>query len=417
MFIKTTKFISSIGMLISLVLFSTTIALAQGPTGSISGKVTDAQGEGISGITVSADIKASRQATSGQATTNANGVYTITGLAVGNYIISYEDPTDNYAIKYHDNVSVQAGQTSNIDVQLEPTDVLVYLPMVIKSTATPSGWSSQISNTSQDLLSVSCSSSSHCVAVGKGGTVFVSTDGNSWEAKNSGTSQQLNGVSCASGSFCVAVGNGSTILVSNDGGNSWSSKNTGGADWQAIHCPSTTLCMAPGGTGIIYTLNGGSSWQFQDAGNTPLYGVHCPNAGLCYPIGLGRIVTVIVSPPSIATKNEGERNHNDIHCTSTSTCFIISDGGEIRLTTDNHQSFTNQTSGTSSDLKGISCLNDRNCYVVGGTGNSGLILETSDGSSWNSETIAITDKILRGVSCPDTDTCVAVGDAGTILKR
>ena len=114
--------------------------------GSISGKVTDSQGQPLSEMLVEANLKASRQATYGEATTDAAGVYTITGLAAGSYIISYEDPDEGYAPKYYDNVTdisqatpveVKAGETSSgFDTQLEPeqtsSPAKTYLPVVIK---------------------------------------------------------------------------------------------------------------------------------------------------------------------------------------------------------------------------------------------------------------------------------------------
>jgi len=318
-------------------------------------------------------------------------------------------------------------------------DVFIYLPVVIKSpkqvtstptvtpspTSTPttpptSEWATQTSNTSQDLLSVSCSSATHCVAVGKAGTILVTTDGNLWETKDSGTTQQLNGVSCASDFFCMAVGHNKTVLRSNNGGDSWSDRSTGNADWQAIHCPSTSRCVATGGTGIIGTFDGGSNWLNQSLGSTPLHGIDCPSTGHCYMVGLGRVIGVNLSGPSVIPGvNEGQVIHNDIDCPDgDNNCFMVSDTGEIRFTTSSPNGWNSQTSGTDHDLKGISCVNPNECYVVGGRDNNGIIIATTDsGGSWNSESIATSDKVLRGVSCSDTDNCFAVGDGGTILKR
>lgn len=320
-------------------------------------------------------------------------------------------------------------------------DVFIYLPVVVKSpkpatatptatalpvsTATPTaspatGWTAQVSNTNQNLLSVSCSSSNHCVVVGDTGTVLVTTDGSSWETKESGTSQQLNGVSCASDSFCIAVGDNNTVLRSTDGGNSWSNESTGSADWQAVDCPSTSRCVATGGTGIIGSFDGGSNWLNQSLGNTPLYGIDCPSDGHCYMVGLGRVIGVNLSGPSVIPGiNEGQVIHNDIDCPDDDNdCFMVSDTGEIRFTTSSPNNWDNQTSGTSHNLKGLSCVSTSQCYGVGGTDNSGIIVATSDGGgNWQNESIAISDKILRGVHCPDETACYAVGDGGTILKH
>ena len=54
------------------------------------------------------------------------------------------------------------------------------------------------------LLSISCTSTTFCKAVGDDGTV-VSWNGMQWSADNSGTTNYFTGVSCASTSFCKAV--------------------------------------------------------------------------------------------------------------------------------------------------------------------------------------------------------------------
>ena len=95
-------------------------------TGDISGTVTDAaSGAGLSGICVVAG--------STSATTGTGGTYTISGLAAGSYIVTFEDGcgnTSTYAVQYYPgmalitgaaSVSVAAGATTTgIDAALQP---------------------------------------------------------------------------------------------------------------------------------------------------------------------------------------------------------------------------------------------------------------------------------------------------------
>jgi hypothetical protein len=129
------------------------------------------------------------------------------------------------------------------------------------------------------LMSVSCASSSSCVAVGyyvngSGAyqTLVLSWDGVSWAQVNSpngGTNyNQLSSVSCASESSCVAVGQSnnndpSRTLVLRWDGVSWTllaSPNSGSANnaLDAVSCASESSCVAFGsfydGDGVQRTL-------------------------------------------------------------------------------------------------------------------------------------------------------------------
>jgi hypothetical protein len=333
---------------------------------------------------------------------------TTTILAQGPVVVTAHD---NYVTKYYSNViEIEVNTT-----QLEPaqTDVLVYLPVVIKAA---SGWNSQSSNTNQDLLSVSCSSASHCVAVGKAGTVLVTTDGSTWETKSSGTSQQLNGVSCASDSLCMAVGNGGTILTSNNGGNSWTVAKVGNNNYNDISCPVPNSCYGVGDGGQV-VINGASA----QLGHTPLYGIDCPEDDTCFLVGLGRTYYYIDGSPQLIGPNTGEFIHRGISCPLSTKCLFIGnrlDGNQKGMLHFINNGVTDVANpieiDTTDELNDIICFNETTCYVVG---SNGSILATSNGgSSWSSET-TITDKALRRVSCPDSVNCFVVGDAGTILKR
>ena len=96
---------------------------------SITGTVTDQNGAPIANISVSRVRTTS--GTSGFATTDATGAYTIGGLAAGTYTVQFSDfQGRRYAPEYFDNatnqsaatpVTVTEGQTvPNIDAQLAP---------------------------------------------------------------------------------------------------------------------------------------------------------------------------------------------------------------------------------------------------------------------------------------------------------
>src|SRR5207237_6143066 len=61
------------------------------------------------------------------------------------------------------------------------------------------------------------------------------------------------------------------------------------------------------------------------------------------------------------------------------------------------------TIGQFCELGAISCPSVTTCIAVG---DNGTILETTDGSSWNEQTVG---GALYGVACPTTEVCYAVG--------
>jgi len=111
------------------------------------------------------------------------------------------------------------------------------------------GWTfdGQIDTTDGDysLHSVSCTSSSFCVAVDGNGSAYT-YDGSAWSGPvridpNGGG---LSSVSCVSSSFCVAVDGAGNALMYN--GSSWSSQSIdpNGQGLTAVSCASTSFCMA-----------------------------------------------------------------------------------------------------------------------------------------------------------------------------
>lgn len=75
-------------------------------------------------------------------------------------------------------------------------------------------WTSASVPTTQDLWGV-CHGAGRFVAVGKGGTILTSPDGQAWTARTSGTTEWLTAVTYGAGKY-VAVGGAGTILISSD---------------------------------------------------------------------------------------------------------------------------------------------------------------------------------------------------------
>jgi hypothetical protein len=117
------------------------------------------------------------------------------------------------------------------------------------------------------LTSVSCTSSTACVAVDSAGRAFYFRGGvlggADWTAVDADLGRQLTSVSCVPGSpagatFCAAVDSGGYQIESTDGGATWTTPSlitgtTGTAPLNAISCPTPDFCVATDNGGNAYT--------------------------------------------------------------------------------------------------------------------------------------------------------------------
>jgi len=168
--------------------------------------------------------------------------------------------------------------------------------------------------TDAQVLDVSCTSDADCFAVGesngtRGRTLVEHWDGTAWSIVRSPNphepkfpNSQLNSVSCVSSSFCVAVGEslrlggGTRLLVERWDGARWTveaASAKGISELWAVWCQSATACMATGvdrGRAFADRWNG-SAWTPQAPPMPPgarraiLWGVVCQAPTACIAAG------------------------------------------------------------------------------------------------------------------------------------
>jgi hypothetical protein len=270
------------------------------------------------------------------------------------------------------------------------------------------------------LQSVSCVSTTSCVAVGStsGGsgyaTLIETWNGRSWTlaaSPNPVGSQQsfLQGVSCLSSTWCTAVGdydNGTNYLslVESWNGTSWNitaSPNAAGGQFDylnSISCVSTTWCSAAG-----YYDNGSSYQTLIEAWN-------------------GAAWTVVSSPNLVANQYAFLWG---VSCTDASFCTTVgtySDGSNSKALIEmwNGGSWSlvsspNDASGGSSELYGVSCVSRTQCTATGAiyATNDVSLAETWNGSAW---AIAVPPNMtptprdsMWGISCASVTMCLTGG--------
>ena len=182
------------------------------------------------------------------------------------------------------------------------------------------------------LTSISCPSTSTCVAVGVTGTVngdlpivLGTTDGGAtWSSQSVPSNVAgLYGISCATTTDCAAVGSSNTYpsggglsysvaVATNDGGFEWSSTILpSGSEVRSVSCALSTSCVAvgnnPNAAAVVETsTDSGISWTLQPT-----------------PRGLGQLLTVT--------------------CLTTSRCMataLVGNSSVPILTTDGGASWT-----------------------------------------------------------------------------
>ena len=177
----------------------------------------------------------------------------------------------------------------------------------------PAGWF--------DFSSVSCPSTSDCVALGGSGNhkgnamaaAFSTDGGRTWSesALPAGLSELTvtgadGSVACPSTRDCIAVvnqyGSGAAyndvgVAFTTDGGSSWSEGTLplGVVELDGVSCLSSTDCVAVGAAGAattqvaaaLFTTDGGSSWSAGTlpAGLDPFASVSCPSTSHCAAVG------------------------------------------------------------------------------------------------------------------------------------
>lgn len=246
--------------------------------------------------------------------------------------------------------------------------------------------------TGSELNGVSCLSSSECTAVGYAWnsgppvtrqTLVVRWNGSEWKTQtsaNQGSSSVLASVSCASSTFCMATGQYEESagkwapLTERWNGTTWSLQTAvkpSGATMSWFHdvsCTSSTACTAVGDKEINATTHetqtmaqrwNGSSWSLQTTPN----------------------------PEAV------DRDLESVSCTATTACtatgfFIASSGGETPMALRwNGSTWTLQIlplpSGSSkARSRGVSCVAGRGCQGVGQFTNSSSVVVPLAEADW-----------------------------------
>ncbi len=197
--------------------------------------------------------------------------------------------------------------------------------------ADTSNWSSpdSIGPSGGGFKSISCTSSSFCVAVKSNGNAYT-FNGGSWSGPATSAGGSSVSVSCTSPSFCVAVT--STGGAYTYDGASWSGPASTGAGGSlvSVSCTSSSFCLAIDSSGGAFTYNSTSWTPAQSIGSTGAFkSVSCTSSGFCVAITSdGGAFTYNGTSWTPAQSIDPSGAFKSVLCTSSGFCVAItSDGG------------------------------------------------------------------------------------------
>ena len=290
------------------------------------------------------------------------------------------------------------------------------------------------------LTSVSCVSTSSCVAVGyenlggifHGQAVATSNPAAAtptWTATEIDTSPQpdsgiVDSVSCASTSLCVAIdetGNAVTSTNPLASTPTWTPTDINGpAPIVAVSCVAGPLCVAVDGTGSTLTsanpAAASPTWTIAAVdGRNPLTGVSCPSTSFCAAVDTAGNALTSTNPsaatPTWSTVNiDGMNGLTAISCPSTSLCAAVDNIGNALISTDPTAANPTWTVSNLGDgMHAVSCASTSLCAAIGSAGVLTTTNPTAANPAWT--TTAVGASYVGGISCPSTSLCVA-DDAG-----
>ncbi len=263
---------------------------------------------------------------------------------------------------------------------------------ILKTTDLGATWAPLTSGTTTTLNGVYLFDPAVGVAVGEQGLILRTTDGGgAWQGVASGVTDNLRSVSF-NGANGICGGDSQTILYSTDSGTSWQISQSGffGGGFPGAHMLSATMGFVAGQNSIFQPLvgastDGGASWAFQ-----AFY--FDKNEGGCTDVFFFDQNTGVVSGilfdgrGALARTTDGGMNWSTLlydqamqglDFPTTDIGFAVGWAGRILNTTDSGVTWSDQTSGTSVNLNGVSF--GGNALTGIAVGDGGTILRTTNG--------------------------------------
>ena len=272
------------------------------------------------------------------------------------------------------------------------------------------------------LSGVSCTSSNSCTAVGGGYSEVARTivplaerwNGSSWTIQSTpqpADARQFFSVSCVSSTACIAVGgDGIAVTAERWDGHRWRAQNVHFGDPGERPDELASVSCTPGRCAAVGWDNVGVCGGFDDDGYGPSPYGSLPVLGFWTDRGWS-----LQRHPNVGCSNSGGNGGNllsGVACTSPVACTAV---GTVVYRWDGHRWSIQPARIGGDDLNAVSCPSTNACTAVG------YRIHTWNGLHWsNVRTPTPADALddqFSGVSCPARGSCVVVGSyADSALK-
>jgi hypothetical protein len=292
-------------------------------------------------------------------------------------------------------------------------------------------WSSAIqigskdSGTNQVSYSVSCPTSIFCVAANGNGQVLYDQSGVWSTPRGLALGGSIDSVSCSSTTFCVAVAAGEAAVYN---GHRWSSAVRMGTtgDTYNVSCATVRFCAAVGASGLpgkpsaLATFNGRTWSMFKTTSSGKaddrLLSVSCSSAHFCMAANLDGVILHFNGSTWTPSHGVGNDSLISVSCSTEKFCMAVTTTGDA---TTFHQGSWSPPKPIPSFARAgaysVSCVSSSKCSVIGLSGS----VATRTSGRWSGPTTVFSRGYVAGVSisCAATSHCVAVNDEGFAASR
>jgi hypothetical protein len=211
------------------------------------------------------------------------------------------------------------------------------------------------------------------VAVGEGGALYTSSDGETWTWRRSGTNQSLRDVVHGGGIF-LAVGEGGTILSSSDGV-LWTPRSSGsGYDLHGVAYRQSAF-VAVGDQGSILTSSDGSTWAVKDSGTHQSLKKIAYGNGTFVAVGMNGTLLTSTDGAAWILQDSGTAGHLDGIAYGKNTFVAV---GEAILSSSDGKTWTERKAGSTLRIFGVAYGSG----VFAAAADNGALLTSPDGSEW-----------------------------------
>jgi photosystem II stability/assembly factor-like uncharacterized protein len=299
---------------------------------------------------------------------------------------------------------------------------IILTVLIVMTITTNAQWVQQNSATSEWINSIYFTDSNNGYAVGDYGVIRKTTNGGENWATQTGTLNDFLSVYFTDMNTGYIVGYSGTILKTTNGGTNWTQQISGYNNiLRSVFFTDANTGYAVGDTGLILkTTNGGTEWIKLTSGTQfHLQCVYFSASNKGYIVGGNGVGNGIIMKTTDGGENwttyiTGLNNYyKSIYShESNSGCAVGINGKIVKASVDDPGVWTEQTSGVSVDLNGISFYQNIG-YAVG---DEGVIIKTIDyGNTWTTQ-VSGTSIDLLSVCLTSSTTAYVSGVNGTILK-